>query len=46
MLACCYLFDAQGQSRYSHFGEGRYDAQEQEIQALLQEAKAQAPAIE
>ncbi len=26
---------------HSHFGEGRYDAQEQMIQTLLSEAKAQ-----
>lgn len=36
-----YLIDATGQVRYSHFGEGRYDAQEQMIQMLLSEAKAQ-----
>jgi thiol-disulfide isomerase/thioredoxin len=34
-----YLIDAQGQVRYSHFGEGRYDAQEAMIQALLREAE-------
>ncbi|MNB58948.1 Thiol-disulfide oxidoreductase YkuV [compost metagenome] len=38
-----YLIDAKGQVRYSHFGEGRYEAQEQMIQQLLEEAKA--PAI-
>jgi thiol-disulfide isomerase/thioredoxin len=37
-----YLIDAKGQVRYSHFGEGRYDVQEQMIQTLLSEAKAQA----
>jgi len=37
-----YLIDAKGQVRYSHFGEGRYQAQEQMIQQLLQEAKAPA----
>jgi len=37
-----YLIDAKGQVRYSHFGEGRYDAQEQMIQQLLQEANAPA----
>ena len=37
-----YLIDAKGQVRYSHFGEGRYDAQQQMIQTLLSEAKAQA----
>ena len=35
-----YLIDAKGQVRYTHFGEGRYDAQEQMIQQLLKEAKA------
>ena len=34
-----YLVDAKGQVRYTHFGEGRYDAQEQMIQTLLKEAK-------
>jgi cytochrome c biogenesis protein CcdA/thiol-disulfide isomerase/thioredoxin len=37
-----YLIDAKGQVRYSHFGEGRYEAQEQMIQQLLKEAKAPA----
>ena len=37
-----YLIDAKGQVRYTHFGEGRYDTQEQMIQQLLQEAKAPA----
>ncbi|KAE9647124.1 cytochrome c biogenesis protein DipZ [Pseudomonas sp. PB106] len=37
-----YLIDAQGQVRYSHFGEGRYEAQEQMIRQLLDEAKAPA----
>ena len=35
-----YLVDAKGQVRYTHFGEGAYDAQEQMIQQLLEEAKA------
>ncbi|MCK1791147.1 thioredoxin family protein, partial [Pseudomonas violetae] len=35
-----YFIDAKGQVRYTHFGEGAYDAQEQMIQQLLQEAKA------
>jgi cytochrome c biogenesis protein CcdA/thiol-disulfide isomerase/thioredoxin len=39
-----YLIDAKGQVRYTHFGEGSYDTQEQMIQQLLQEAKASAPA--
>ncbi|WP_192553261.1 cytochrome c biogenesis protein DipZ [Pseudomonas sp. IzPS59] len=34
-----YLIDAKGQVRYTHFGEGRYEAQEQMIQQLLKEAK-------
>ena len=37
-----YLINAKGQVRYSHFGEGRYDAQEQMIQTLLGEARADA----
>ncbi|MGY2440069.1 cytochrome c biogenesis protein DipZ [Pseudomonas sp. SDO52101_S400] len=37
-----YLIDAKGQVRYTHFGEGRYEAQEQMIQQLLKEAKAPA----
>lgn len=37
-----YLIDAKGQVRYSHFGEGRYEAQEQMIQQLLEEAGAPA----
>jgi cytochrome c biogenesis protein CcdA/thiol-disulfide isomerase/thioredoxin len=37
-----YLIDAKGQVRYSHFGEGSYDAQEQMIRQLLEEAKAPA----
>ncbi|MFW9265924.1 cytochrome c biogenesis protein DipZ [Pseudomonas sp. NR3] len=36
-----YFIDAKGQVRYSHFGEGRYGEQEQVIQRLLQEAKAE-----
>ncbi|QQZ44501.1 cytochrome c biogenesis protein DipZ [Pseudomonas sp. SK3(2021)] len=35
-----YFIDARGQVRYSHFGEGSYEAQEQVIQQLLREAKA------
>jgi len=35
-----YLIDAKGQVRYTHFGEGRYEAQEQMIRQLLEEAKA------
>ena len=37
-----YLIDAKGQVRYTHFGEGSYETQEQVIQQLLQEAKAPA----
>jgi cytochrome c biogenesis protein CcdA/thiol-disulfide isomerase/thioredoxin len=37
-----YIIDAQGQIRYTHFGEGSYDTQEQVIQQLLNEAKATA----
>lgn len=37
-----YLIDAKGQVRYTHFGEGRYEAQEQMIKQLLEEAKAPA----
>jgi cytochrome c biogenesis protein CcdA/thiol-disulfide isomerase/thioredoxin len=35
-----YFIDAKGQIRFSHFGEGRYEDQEQIIQQLLQEAHA------
>lgn len=35
-----YLFDASGKLRYSHFGEGRYEQQEQVIKGLLEEARA------
>jgi len=34
-----YLIDAEGNIRYTHFGEGKYDVTEQAIQDLLQEAK-------
>ncbi|UVM40804.1 cytochrome c biogenesis protein DipZ [Pseudomonas sp. B21-017] len=37
-----YLIDAKGRVRYSHFGEGRYETQEQMIRQLLEEAKAPA----
>jgi cytochrome c biogenesis protein CcdA/thiol-disulfide isomerase/thioredoxin len=39
-----YLIDAKGQVRYSHFGEGSYEAQEMMIQQLLEEARAGAKA--
>jgi len=39
-----YLIDAKGQVRYTHFGEGSYDTQEEMIQQLLKEARAGAPA--
>lgn len=32
-----YLIDANGQVRYTHFGEGAYDTQEKAIQTLLAE---------
>ena len=37
-----YLIDVKGQVRYSHFGEGSYEAQEHMIRQLLQEAQAPA----
>ncbi|MCQ6257747.1 cytochrome c biogenesis protein DipZ [Pseudomonas sp. Q11] len=33
-----YFIDAKGQVRFTHFGEGRYEAQEKMIQQLLKEA--------
>lgn len=33
-----YLVDAQGRVRYTHFGEGKYDETERNIQKLLMEA--------
>src|SRR5580692_10368369 len=33
-----YFIDAQGHTRYSHFGEGKYDESERVIQQLLTEA--------
>jgi cytochrome c biogenesis protein CcdA/thiol-disulfide isomerase/thioredoxin len=33
-----YLVDAKGHIRYSHFGEGKYDETESQIQKLLSEA--------
>ena len=33
-----YLIDAEGQVRYTHFGEGSYDETEQAIRSLLAEA--------
>jgi cytochrome c biogenesis protein CcdA/thiol-disulfide isomerase/thioredoxin len=38
-----YLVDAQGQIRYSHFGEGAYEEQEQVIRQLLDEARKATP---
>jgi hypothetical protein len=35
-----YLIDAKGQVRFSHFGEGRYEDQEQVIRQLLEEARS------
>jgi len=37
-----YLFDAQGRLRYVHFGEGKYEETERNIQALLEEAGREA----
>ncbi|MGE8359209.1 cytochrome c biogenesis protein DipZ [Pseudomonas sp.] len=36
-----YFIDAKGRVRFSHFGEGRYETQEQVIQQLLEEARAE-----
>ena len=35
-----YFIDAQGQIRYHHFGEGKYDESEEVIQQLLREKDA------
>jgi cytochrome c biogenesis protein CcdA/thiol-disulfide isomerase/thioredoxin len=35
-----YFIDAQGQIRYHHFGEGKYDESEEVIQQLLREKNA------
>ncbi|ENA0608728.1 redoxin domain-containing protein [Enterobacter bugandensis] len=35
-----YYFDAKGQLRYTSFGEGNYEKQEQVIQQLLKEARS------
>ena len=35
-----YIFDARGQLRYTAFGEGDYEQQEQVIQQLLSEARS------
>ncbi len=35
-----YFFDRQGRLRFTHFGEGEYDEQEQVIRALLAEGQA------
>jgi thiol-disulfide isomerase/thioredoxin len=35
-----YFIDARGRMRFSYFGEGRYEDQEQVIQQLLQEARS------
>jgi cytochrome c biogenesis protein CcdA/thiol-disulfide isomerase/thioredoxin len=37
-----YLVDATGRVRHHHFGEGKYDESEQQIQALLKERNGQA----
>ncbi len=36
-----YLIDARGQLRYTHFGEGEYEATERAIRSLLTEAGAE-----
>ena len=36
-----YLIDATGHIRYHHFGEGKYDESEQQIQQLLKEHNPQ-----
>jgi cytochrome c biogenesis protein CcdA/thiol-disulfide isomerase/thioredoxin len=33
-----YIIDAEGRTRFHHFGEGKYEQSEQEIQELLKEA--------
>ncbi len=38
-----YLVDAMGHIRYHHFGEGKYDESEEQIQALLKERGAALP---
>ena len=35
-----YYFDARGKLRYTSFGEGNYEKQEQVIQQLLKEARS------
>ena len=40
-----YLIDAEGQIRYTHFGEGGYDETEKKIQELLTEAGANVGAM-
>lgn len=37
-----YLFDAEGRLRFVHFGEGKYDETERNIQSLLAEAGTKA----
>ena len=38
-----YLIDGTGHIRHHHFGEGKYDETEQQIQALLKERNGQLP---
>ncbi len=38
-----YLIDGMGRIRYHHFGEGKYEESERQIQALLKEQGASAP---
>jgi cytochrome c biogenesis protein CcdA/thiol-disulfide isomerase/thioredoxin len=38
-----YLIDGQGRIRHHHFGEGKYDESEQQIQALIRETGSALP---
>src|ERR1700689_3623643 len=38
-----YLIDSTGKIRYHHFGEGKYDESERQIQELLKERNGQLP---
>jgi cytochrome c biogenesis protein CcdA/thiol-disulfide isomerase/thioredoxin len=38
-----YLIDSAGKIRYHHFGEGKYDESERQIQELLKERNGQSP---
>jgi cytochrome c biogenesis protein CcdA/thiol-disulfide isomerase/thioredoxin len=41
-----YLVDSAGKIRYHHFGEGKYDESERQIQELLKERNGQPPSSE